>query len=92
MIDIPRSPVKDRNERIYGDNAGGACIVCSKPINTDRHKLWVRILYGCYICTAAEAEKEEAESPGSDTGYYPVGKECIKRFPQIKPYVEEKAL
>lgn len=85
MINIPSSPVRERNERIYGNNGGGACIVCSKPINTDKHRLWVRIFEGCFICTAAEAEAD----PAGDTGYYPVGKECVKRFPELKPYVEE---
>lgn len=84
MIDIPSSPVKARNERVYGHNGGAACIVCSMPINTEKHKFWVRLFEGCLICTAAEAEAD----PSGDTGYYPVGKECIKRFPELKPYVE----
>ena len=81
MIHIPKSKSLDANEARYGQNDGSACIICSKPITTP--SLWVRIFAGCYICTAEEAEA----NPSADTGYYPLGKDCLRQHPEIKEYV-----
>ena len=81
MITIPKSKSFDANERKYGQNDGSACIVCSKPVAAPT--TWVRIYAGSYICTAAEAEA----NPDADTGYYPVGPECLHKHPQMKEYV-----
>jgi len=83
MISIPVSKAKASNERKYGDNVGDACVVCSRPIAEPKYM--VRIYAGCDICTDAEAEA----NPDADTGFYPIGTECIRKHPQIKPYVQE---
>lgn len=76
----------EMNEKRFGSNDGSHCIICSKPVNVEKHKLWVRIVEGGnYIGTDAEAKA----NPAGDVGCYPIGKDCLKHHPQLLPYVNE---
>lgn len=87
MIRIPyNNKLIERNEKVYGCNDGSHCIICNKPVNVDKHKLWVRIVNGgTFIGTAQEGEAQ----PAADLGYYPIGKDCLKRHPQLVEYVRD---
>ena len=82
MIEIPVSSMAQANEQRYGMNDGTACIICNKPIASPR--FFVRIYAGSYICADSEIDDENA-----DDGFYPIGKDCIRRFPQVHAYVQQ---
>lgn len=87
MIEIPyNDKLIERNEKIYGCNDGTHCIICNKPVNTDKHPFWVRIVDNGYIGTADEGEAE----PAADLGYYPIGRDCLKHHPELEQYVDRR--
>jgi len=65
------------------------CAVCDKPINITKHKLFVWVHEGgASIVTEAEGKKlNETGHRGSDLGLHPVGRDCIRRYPELEPYV-----
>ena len=88
MIKIPYNyKLIERNEKIHGMNDGTHCIICNKPVNVDKHKYWVRLVNGgCYIGTPEEGQAE----PAADLGYYPIGRDCLNRHPEIEQYVDKR--
>lgn len=82
MLKIPRSYNYAANaRRLRGDDE--ACCVCGKPIKPGNNN-WVRTWFGSYVVTAAEAE---TLPPRGDTGAYPIGKGCLRRHPELRPYL-----
>lgn len=65
---------------------GYPCVVCGKRIARPR---WMVHLHkgGSHIVTAAEAaELNAAGHEGGDMGAYPLGTDCLRRHPRLKPY------
>lgn len=89
MIKIPyNQKLIDRNEKAYGMNDGTHCIICNKPVNMKKNRLWVRIVNGgTHIGTSEEAEN----APAADLGYYPIGADCLKRNSALVEYVHVHA-
>ena len=88
MIAIPyNQKLIKKNEKRFGQNDGGACIICSAKIkDLAEHKLWVRLVNGGgYIGTTEEAES----NPDADLGYYPIGTDCLKSNPEIAKYAND---
>lgn len=74
-------------ERVTSDYT--PCVICGKAVNTDRPgTAWVRVHNGGYsIVTDAEAIALNNEGRSSaDMYYFPVGPDCLKRHPELKPY------
>lgn len=83
MIEIPVHPKYSENsERCTGDDS--PCVVCGKPVK--RWRKMVRVVNGGnYIGTDADA----AIDPMADLGYHPIGVDCLRQHPDIKPYAVE---
>lgn len=84
-------PAYDREQ--YWKNRGDGdksnhlpCVVCGKQIPLKKARYWVHLHDGgALIVTDAEA----SEMPeNADMGVYPVGSDCLRRYPEIKPYVK----
>lgn len=89
MIEIPYyTKLYAMNEKKYGANDGSHCVVCNKPVDTDKKTTyWVRIVGGGgWIGTHEEADA----NPEFDLGCYPVGSDCLKRHPEIQPYADKR--
>lgn len=80
MIQIPDNPRYTANsERCTGDQM--PCVVCGKPITVWR---WaVRLVDGG---TMIGTDEDAVADPEGDLGYYPIGSDCLKKHPEIKPY------
>ena len=82
MIAIPSNPdfVK-YSERCYGNEL--PCVVCGRPVKKPRTMLH------CFegIDWALDAEEAKTVDPASDMGLYPIGRDCLKKNPQLLPYV-----
>lgn len=89
-----RSPQYTRNSHnTRGDDL--PCVLCGKAVS-DPPKYQVHLHQGgAFLVTEEEAqmlhEKERGRNSFSDMGFYPVGVECYRRNPAIRPYVTEFA-
>ena len=64
------------------------CIICGKPVNIDTNPKTVPWIHdhnggGCAV-TETEAR---ALDPGADLGWWPIGSDCLRKHPELKPYV-----
>lgn len=66
------------------------CAVCGKGVREEGHKLWVWVHGGgSIVVTAEEGERLNAEGhEGGDLSLHPVGRDCLKRFPALKDYLQ----
>lgn len=89
---IPRTELKGVR-RLLGDDEY-ACVVCRKPIKTTGHKFFVWMhLGGSHVVTKEEGEHLNATGhAGADLGGQPVGRCCLKKFPELKPYLIREEL
>lgn len=85
MIEIPTSPAYGKNFKGIPDNHL-PCVVCGKMVRQPA-KNYIRLFWGNFAVT--EAEAIEINNPGADMEYYPVGSDCLKKYPELKPYVED---
>jgi hypothetical protein len=89
MIEIKHSENYAKNQSRNKDNAY-PCIICGKSVNNPKH--FVRLFYGATVVMETEARAIiEKEGEGGDMLYYPVGSDCLKKHPELKPYVEDAA-
>lgn len=63
--------------------------MCSKPVKLKGHRLWLWVhMGGNHAVTRAEGERLNREGhDGSDLGRQPIGRDCLKNHPELKPYV-----
>lgn len=78
-IELPTSPAYD-GRRGWGEH--WPCAVCGRPLQHPR--AWVHLVDGGTQVCDPEAEYHD---PAADVGWHPVGPECLRNFPELKPYV-----
>ncbi len=86
MIKRPSGNYQDRDY----EGTWYPCLICGRPIRSENPKMVRLWSGGGTIVTTEEAEKLLAEdnekwAPG-DMYYYPVGPECLRKHPELKPY------
>ena len=85
MIEVPYHPKHTENAERCG--AAYPCVICGKAVTTPNP--WMVHLHGGggYIVTEEEAgTMPEAE----DLGLYPIGAECLRQHPEVKPYAARR--
>ena len=83
MIEISRA----KSERDRGRHPANAtpCIVCGRPVKITPRTAWVHVhMGGSHIVTEEEAKGLD-EAAG--LGGWPVGADCLRTHPEVKPYV-----
>lgn len=88
MIKIPRSSDYSRNaDRVKGDES--PCVVCGKGVKRESRTLTVHVGYGGGHLLL---ENEVDYTSDDYCGEHPIGRDCLKKNPDLKPYVivEEK--
>jgi hypothetical protein len=81
MIDIPMN--KDFCEQAEKcKDAVQPCIVCGKPAPTTPFSIHVH----CGGGTAVTEEEAAKLDEGADLGMYPIGRNCLKKHPELKEY------
>ncbi len=89
MIRIPYADDHTRNqERVAFKYT--PCIICGRAIKAESPAM-VRVYWGTHIVTKEEAEQLHIEESGDggDLYYYPIGPDCLRKYPDIKPYVHK---
>lgn len=77
----------ENSERVTGDH--WPCAICGRAVDTSRPRTaWIHVHNGgASIVTDAEAKAlNDAGEESADMSWYPVGPECMKRHPELKPY------
>jgi hypothetical protein len=75
-------------ERVNGEKT--PCAICGRAVNTDSSRTaWIHVHNGgASIVTEAEAKAlNDAGREAADMCFYPVGSDCLKRHPELGPYV-----
>jgi hypothetical protein len=86
---IPKSPAPaNLCKNAYRDGYA-PCIVCGRGVKLANHKLFVWVHEGGgHVVTTEEGERLNASGEsGADLGSQPIGRDCLKKFPELKPYV-----
>jgi len=84
MIPIPFSPDYSRNAS-RAPTGTMPCAVCGRPIKDGAWAYAVRIVNGGNaIGTDAEGDAE----PAADLGLYPLGRDCLRAHPELRPYAK----
>ena len=90
-VKIPLSPRRSRNQ----DNArqrdpeADTCYVCGKAVKQRRFWIWV---HDGGDTAVLESEGEERNANGreaADLGWHLIGPDCMRRYPDLIPYVKE---
>lgn len=80
---------KDRaivQERTPNPKHAYACIICGKPVSDPKCELWVHN-GGSHAVTLDEGERLNATGhSNADLGYHPIGLECLRKHPELRPY------
>lgn len=88
MIDVyeRRTPDYDKNqEKMMRDYP---CVICGREVKSGPRTRLVRLHYGGQMVVLPdEFEQAERDCPGGDLGAYPIGPDCLKKHPDMKPYV-----
>lgn len=75
----------------YHDNAARCqsgstpCVICGKGIKDSSNPPMVRVHGGWGLIVTDEEAATMVES--QDCGGWPIGRDCLKKHPEIKPYV-----
>jgi hypothetical protein len=84
MLDFERSKNYDRN-RLTADGGKEGCVICGKDIKDAKY--WLHLFWGLTAVTEEEAaEINRKEGDGGDMYFFPIGTDCLKRHPELKPY------
>ena len=86
MIPIPTAANRNRNRaHCHGDET--PCAVCGRPTNRTGSAVSIRTWYDSDAVTAEEAARLSVSEPSGDSGCYPVGRDCLRKHPELKTYV-----
>lgn len=88
MINIPIHAKYSENEHKTGANKKGfmPCVVCGKAISKKSTSAKVVRVHNGGISLVTEEEALVMDE-GADLGSYPLGADCLRRYPVLKPYV-----
>jgi len=79
---IQTSPNYFRNyDGSTGPDHAGPCVVCGKGV-TPRQARYLMVDLATYDAVTPEEAKTRPESGG-----HPIGADCLRRHPELKPYI-----
>lgn len=89
MIEIHMTDDRDKQvDRIKGNYL--PCVVCGRAVKQEKY--FIRVFYGATAVTDSEAKAIiERDGSGGDLLYYPIGANCLRNHPELKPYVDDAA-
>jgi len=90
MIDIPFN--KDFSEQMErtGNGEYPSCIICGRGIRVPRRMVHVHDGFASLVSEQEAQELNASGHEGADMGMWPIGSDCLKLHPELKPYVQEQ--
>lgn len=88
MIKIPFSPDYSKNRHRYNQSDNNQpCIICGKLVKDQNNRYSVHVHNGgTYLVTEEEAANL---NDAGDCGMYPIGPDCLRQHPELRPYVHD---
>jgi hypothetical protein len=84
MIEIPMSPHYGKNLQTWNSADALPCVVCGKTVRNPKH--YVHFWTAAYAVMESEVPSLDVSG---DMGHYPVGSDCLRQHPELKPYVQD---
>lgn len=85
-IELVRSPNFSRNRERSTDTLEH-CAVCGK--NVKKPVNYIHLFYGDTVVSEVEAQRIIlADDDGGDMGFFPVGNDCLRQHPELKPFIQ----
>lgn len=78
---------KNYDSRKSDPNSPGPCVVCGTPVPPGDYYTLHVVDGGGYACTPDE---DETVDPAGDLYYLPIGRGCVTKHPELRPYVRGK--
>jgi hypothetical protein len=89
MIEIKRNEdYIDKSQYSMGDTTM-PCVICGKAIEITPDTFMIYTYWGSHAVTGQESETLQATDPGGDTGLHPIGRDCLKKHPELASYAED---
>lgn len=82
-ITIPKNPAPEEMKRARNTEASYPCVICGLPVSKPR--FYCHMIGGGGVALHP-ADEAEYQPDGGDMGSYPVGSDCLRRFPEMKPF------
>jgi len=88
-IEIPFNDDFSEQMDRTGSHGRSPCIVCGRQCPNPRYM--VHVHEGLLtIVTEEEATRLNEDDPSGDMGMWPIGTDCLKKHPELRPYVQEQ--
>lgn len=84
IVEIPQSENYYNGPAAYGDRL--TCIVCNRPV-TAKNPAYLRVVESGGYAVLPQFQ-DEYDGDAGDLGLYPIGPNCLRRYPQLKPYIQ----
>lgn len=85
--EIKRTADYDKNYWIPGDEWLTPCYICGRIIDQRKPHTLVHFGFGGWH---AVTEEENATNEAGDLGFWPVGSECLRQQPELRPYAVKR--
>lgn len=86
-IRYTRSPDYDKNqERFPCKGSTYPCIICGKPCPNPKYMVWEHCGGGVLVTEEEGNRLNEEGRGGEDLGGQPIGVDCLRKNPDLKPY------
>lgn len=83
MIEIPYNfKEMERNSKRYG-NISDSCLICNQPIDTSKPH---------YVVDVDMIDGIDVIVPAGEGHNQPIGADCLRKHPELNPYVVKKCL
>lgn len=87
VIAIPTSDQYNKNyQGVSGHN--GPCVICGKACKSNRYGL-IEVAGGGLAALPGSPEADPDYDEGSFLGVQPIGNDCARKHPELKPYLIE---
>lgn len=80
---------KDYRKNMITFPAGDAyrCIICGKPCKNPKYLVWEHLGGGTVVTMEEGKRLNAAGKEGADLGGQPIGSDCLRKHPELRPYV-----
>ena len=66
------------------------CVFCGKPLNGKSARYWLHDIGGGGGLYLHPGDEHLYVTDGADMGTYPIGEDCLRRRPELKPFTTRK--
>lgn len=65
------------------------CVICGRPCPNPKYMIWCHNGGNTAVTLAEGHRLNKSGHAGADLGMQPIGADCLRKNPQLRPYVDE---